>query len=244
MEKTVKPYREAGSKKTQVAAMFDNIARRYDFLNRLLSFGIDKTWRKKAIALLKESHPRLILDVATGTADLALEAVRQIHPNRVIGVDISTEMLDIGREKISKKGLAQVIELRQGDSENLPFKDNTFDAITVAFGVRNFENLELGLTEMHRVLKQGGKLVVLEFSKPRIFPLKQLFQFYFRYILPAIGKWTSRDARAYSYLYESVQAFPEGEAFLNILQKTGYKSYQCVSLTFGICSVYSAEKQV
>jgi len=242
MQKEVKPYNSIGSKKKQVADMFNNIAVWYDFLNRFLSLGIDKTWRRKAIELLRSKRPRFILDVATGTADVALETARRLQPERIIGVDISAEMLNIGRSKISKKGMAKIIELREGDSENLPFKDNTFDAITVAFGVRNFENLEAGLSEMYRVLKDDGQLVVLEFSRPRIFPIKQIFQLYFRYILPFIGNWTSHDSRAYSYLYESVQAFPEGEKFLNILQKTGYKKYQCKTLTFGICSVYSAEK--
>lgn len=242
MEKTVKPYSETGSKKTQVEEMFDNIARRYDFLNRVLSLGIDKIWRKKAIDQLRDLQPKYILDVATGTADVALETMRRLRPDKIIGLDISAEMLHFGREKVAKQGLSDVIELVQGDSENLPFADNTFDAITVAFGVRNFENLEQGLSEMNRVLKPGGKLVVLEFSKPRIFPFKQLFQFYFKNILPTIGRWTSQDPRAYRYLFESVQAFPEGEAFLHRLQKTGYKSSQCISLTLGVCSLYTAEK--
>ncbi len=242
MEKTVKPYSAAGSKKTQVEEMFDSIAPRYDFLNHFLSLGIDRSWRKKAIAQLKDLQPKYILDVATGTADVALETARRLHPDKIVGLDISAEMLHIGREKIAKKGLSNVIELVQGDSENLPFADNTFDAITVAFGVRNFENLEQGLSEMNRVLKKGGKLVVLEFSKPSAFPFKQLFQFYFRHILPIIGRWTSQDPRAYQYLFESVQVFPEGKHFLNILQKTGYKSSKCIPLTLGVCSIYSAEK--
>lgn len=240
--KEVKPYDAAGSKKKQVADMFDNIAKRYDFLNRLLSLGIDKIWRKKAIDQLQALNPKIILDVATGTADVALETARRLQPEKIIGIDISNEMLNYGRQKITKQSMGHIIELLQGDSENLPFQDNTFDAITVAFGVRNFENLEAGLSEMHRVLKTNGKLVVLEFSKPRFFPFKQIFHLYFKYMLPVIGKWTSQDSRAYSYLYESVQAFPEGDAFLNILQKTGYKSYQCKPLTLGICSIYSAEK--
>ncbi|HMO38167.1 MAG TPA: bifunctional demethylmenaquinone methyltransferase/2-methoxy-6-polyprenyl-1,4-benzoquinol methylase UbiE [Saprospiraceae bacterium] len=241
-EKVVKPYAAEGSKKKQVATMFNNIAKRYDLLNRMLSLGIDRIWRKKAIEMLRADQPQFILDVATGTADVAIETARRLQPKKIIGLDISAEMLNVGRKKISDRQLAQIIELQEGDSENLPFEDNTFDAITVAFGVRNFENLAAGLSEMNRVLKTGGKLVVLEFSQPRVFPFRQLFQFYFRYILPLIGRWTSRDARAYSYLYESVQAFPEGEQFLNILHKTGYKSYQCKPLTLGICSIYSAEK--
>jgi len=222
--------------------MFDNIARRYDFLNRLLSLGIDKIWRKKAIDQLKDLQLKYMLDVATGTADVALEMARRLRPDKIVGLDISTEMLHFGREKVAKQGWSEVIELVQGDSENLPFQDNTFDAITVAFGVRNFENLERGLAEMNRVLKPGGRLVVLEFSKPTAFPFRQLFQFYFKNILPLIGRWTSQDSRAYRYLFESVQVFPEGASFLNILQKTGYKSSQCTPLTLGVCSIYTAEK--
>ena len=242
MSKEVKPYNSVEDKKEQVSKMFNRIAPYYDFLNRLLSLGIDVQWRKKAIRQLESAQPKLILDVATGTADLALESVRTLNPEKVIGVDISTEMLDIGRSKIKKRGLSTIIELKEGDSENLPFEDNTFDAITVAFGVRNFENLEKGLSEMRRVLKDGGKLIVLEFSKPSLFPFKQVFQFYFKYMLPLIGKLTSKDPRAYKYLYESVQAFPDGERFMNILAKTGYKSNQCKPLTLGICSIYSGEK--
>lgn len=222
--------------------MFNNIAPYYDLLNRLLSLGIDKVWRRRAIAQLQGASPRIILDVATGTADLAIESARRLKPEKVIGVDIAAEMLDIGRAKLHRRGLDTLVELREGDSENLPFADNTFDAITVAFGVRNFENLEKGLTEMRRVLKDGGQLVVLEFSRPAVFPFKQLFNSYFKYILPAIGRFTSKDPRAYSYLYESVQAFPDGEDFLRILKDTGYKSNQCTPLTLGICSIYSGVK--
>ena len=243
MSEQVKPYEEGGSKKQQVSNMFDNIAPYYDFLNRFLSLGIDTIWRTKAINTLKESDPKIILDVATGTADVALEITRTLKPEKVIGLDISREMLDVGQKKIERKGKDTIIELQQGDSENLPFEDNTFDAITVAFGVRNFENLEKGLAEMQRVLKPEGKLMVLEFSKPRIFPFKQLFNFYFKYILPFIGKITSKDPKAYRYLYESVQAFPDGEKFLSILKKQGFKSYQCIPLTLGICSIYLGRKQ-
>ena len=242
MPTTVNPYNESEGKKKQVSKMFDTIAPYYDFLNRFLSLGIDTTWRKKAIGLLKDQQPSVILDVATGTADLALEAAKQLSPDKIIGVDISVEMLAIGREKIKKKGLEKLIILEEGDSENLPFEDNTFDAITVAFGVRNFENLEKGLREMWRILREDGQLVVLEFSKPKVPPFKQLFHFYFKNILPLIGRFTSKDPRAYSYLYESVQAFPEGDQFLNILAKTGYKSNQCIPLTLGICSIYTGKK--
>lgn len=242
MGNEVKPYAKQGNKKGQVSTMFNRIAPYYDFLNRFLSLGIDTIWRKKAIDELQSEQPKFILDVATGTADVALETVKRLHPDKIIGIDISTEMLEIGKKKIKKRGLDTVIELLEGDSENLPFADNTFDAITVAFGVRNFENLEKGLTEMRRVLKDDGKLVVLEFSKPSIFPIKQMFNLYFKYILPTIGRLTSKDPRAYSYLYESVQAFPDGKDFVNILAKTGYKSNQCKPLTLGICSIYSGQK--
>jgi demethylmenaquinone methyltransferase/2-methoxy-6-polyprenyl-1,4-benzoquinol methylase len=222
--------------------MFNRIAPYYDMLNAVLSLGIDTIWRRKAIQQLNKNQPKVILDVATGTADLAIETAKQLNPEKIVGVDISTQMLDIGRTKLKKKSLDQLITLEEGDSENLPFEDNTFDAITVAFGVRNFENLEKGLKEMHRVLKPNGQLVVLEFSRPSIFPIKQLFNLYFKYILPRIGNLTSKDSRAYSYLYESVQAFPDGEDFVNILSKTGYKSNQCKALTLGICSIYSGFK--
>lgn len=241
-KETVKPYDANSSKKSQVSNMFNKIAPYYDFLNRFLSLGIDVIWRKKAIAQLKSDQPALILDVATGTADVAIMMAKSLKPQRIVGLDISAQMLDIGREKVRKQGLDTIIELMEGDSENLPFESNTFDVITVAFGVRNYENLEQGLMEMQRVLKSGGKLVVLEFSKPHVFPFKQLFQFYFKNILPIIGRITSKDPRAYSYLYESVQAFPEGQAFLDILSKTGYQAHQCIPLTFGICSIYVAKK--
>ncbi len=239
---SVKPYQEEGSKKNQVTSMFDNIAPYYDFLNRFLSLGIDTIWRKKAINQLKAHDPKYILDIATGTADVALEMSKRLDAEKIIGLDISAEMLEVGRKKIKKQQKDNIIELQLGDSENLPFQDNTFDAITVAFGVRNFENLEKGLKEMNRVLKEDGKLVVLEFSKPRIFPFKQLFNFYFAYILPFIGRMTSKDERAYRYLYESVQAFPDGSKFVEVLDKTGFKSNQCTPLSLGICSIYSGNK--
>ena len=239
---TVKPYEEVGSKKKQVTKMFDNIAPYYDFLNRFLSLGIDTIWRKKMINTLKDENPKHILDVATGTADVAIEMSKRLDAEKIVGLDISPEMLEVGKKKISKKSLENLISLQVGDSENLPFEDNTFDAITVAFGVRNFENLEKGIAEMKRVLKKDGKLVVLEFSKPTIFPFKQLFNFYFQYILPTIGKLTSKDPRAYKYLYESVQKFPDGQKFVDVLEKTGFKSNQCVALSLGICSIYTGKK--
>lgn len=241
-EQQVKPYDAKGSKKGQVSKMFDNIAPYYDFLNHFLSLGIDNLWRKKAVAQLKGTDARLILDVATGTGDLAFEINKQLKPDRVVGVDISEEMLAFGRKKVAKRGLTDKISLQTGDSEHLPFADASFDAVTAAFGVRNFENLEKGLAEMRRVLKPNGTLVVLEFSRPRVFPFKQLFNFYFKNILPMVGRFTSKDKRAYSYLYESVQAFPDGADFVKVLEKLDYKSSQCIPLSLGICSIYIGKK--
>ncbi len=239
---TVLPYKDKqGSKKEQVASMFDNISGKYDFLNHFLSLGIDIAWRKKAIRLLKKDQPRLILDIATGTGDFAIEALA-LNPDKVIGVDISIGMLDVGREKLKKKKLDHRIELLSGDSERLQFESNKFDAVIVAFGVRNFEHLEQGLADMYRVLKPGGKTVILEFSKPGSFPFKQIYQFYFRWILPQLGKLISKDQSAYTYLPESVQEFPNGNAFLAILEKVGFKDTQCKSLTFGISSIYTGIK--
>lgn len=240
----VKPYEAEGSKKQQVSKMFDNIAKHYDFLNHFLSLGIDKVWRRKMIAELKDVQPQLILDVATGTGDVAINTIKQLNIKglHIIGLDISPEMLNIGKKKIVTEGMSGTIDMIVGDSENLPFENNKFDAITVAYGVRNFENLERGLSEMQRVLKPKGKLVVLEFSQPRVFPFRQLFNFYFKNILPFIGKMTSKDNRAYTYLYESVQAFPDGDNFLKVLEKTGFKNTACKSLTIGISSIYTAFK--
>jgi demethylmenaquinone methyltransferase / 2-methoxy-6-polyprenyl-1,4-benzoquinol methylase len=239
---TVVPYKEDQSgKKEQVARMFDNISGNYDFLNHFLSLGIDTLWRRKAIRELRTIRPKLILDVATGTGDFAVEALR-LHPDKVIGIDISEGMLEMGRRKMVKRGLGSRIELRCADSEKLPFEENKFDAIIVAFGVRNFENLGTGLREMLRVLKPGGKVVILEFSKPTAFPFRQLYYFYFRFILPKIGRWVSRDSSAYTYLPESVQAFPDGKEFLGILSHLGFKNTAWTSLTFGISSLYTGIK--
>jgi demethylmenaquinone methyltransferase/2-methoxy-6-polyprenyl-1,4-benzoquinol methylase len=239
----IKPYEQDAEKKQQVSKMFNNISGKYDFLNHFLSAGIDRRWRKKAIAALKEIQPKIILDVATGTGDLALEAQKQLNPEKIIGIDIAVKMLDIGRGKIKKKGLTEIMTLEEGDSENLPFEDNSFDAVIVAFGVRNFANVEKGLQEMTRVLRPGGKCVILEFSKPKVFPIKQLYNFYFSSILPGIGRMTSKDKKAYAYLYESVQAFPEGKVFEELLQKIGLKNTTCEALTMGICSIYTGVKQ-
>ena len=243
MPKTVTPYEQPDkTKKEQVAAMFDNIAPKYDFLNHLLSMGIDKGWRKKAINILKKDNPELILDVATGTGDFAFEAYKHIRPQKVIGVDISREMIALGNEKIEKRGLQGKLVFEYGDSENLKFADNTFDAITVAFGVRNFENLMRGLEQMHRVLKPGAKVVVLEFSKPSNPVIGKVFRLYFKHILPFIGKIVSKDNRAYTYLFESVEVFPEKKDFIDLLKKAGFEHTSWRPLTFGICSMYIGEK--
>ena len=243
MNKTITPYHDGqGTKKQQVADMFNNISKTYDFLNHFLSFGIDIIWRKKAINELKKDHPRLILDVATGTGDFAFEALSILHPEKIIGVDISQGMLDVAQQKIKKRNLGDRFEVKLGDSEKLPFTANEFDAVTVAYGVRNFENLETGLADIQRVLKPGGKAVVLEFSKPKVFPVKQLYKFYFNYITPGVGKLFSKDARAYTYLPESVAAFPDGKDFTALMDKVGFKNTKCRPLAFGICSIYTGNK--
>ena len=239
---TVLPYKEDhAAKKQQVARMFNSISRRYDLLNHLLSAGVDLYWRKRAISRLRTLKPKLILDVATGTGDFAVEAI-SLKPEKIIGVDISEGMLEIARTKIREKNLDSRISLMQGDSENLPFPENMFDAVIVAFGVRNFENLGKGLADMFRVMKPGGKAVILEFSKPDRFPFKEFYGFYFRYIVPVVGRWVSRDPAAYNYLPESVHAFPRGTAFLNIMSEAGFRETTCTRLTFGICSIYTGTK--
>ncbi|MCS7004470.1 MAG: bifunctional demethylmenaquinone methyltransferase/2-methoxy-6-polyprenyl-1,4-benzoquinol methylase UbiE [Cytophagales bacterium] len=238
----VVPYKHSSqAKKEQIAQMFDNISEKYDFLNHLLSLGIDILWRKKAIQLLKKQNPQIILDVATGTGDFAIEALA-LNPKKVIGVDISEGMLEQGRQKLQKKGIETRIELQKGDSEKLLFDDNTFDAVIVAFGVRNFGHLQQGLLEMKRVLKPGGTMLILEFSQPEKFPFKQIYQFYFKNILPFIGRVISTDASAYSYLPESVQVFPYGKEFVRILQEIGLQEVLCYELTFGISSIYVGKK--
>jgi len=242
MSKKVIPYKNSTeSKKEQVATMFNNIAPKYDFLNQLLSMGIHKGWRKKAIRIISKNNPKQILDIATGTGDFAIEAIK-INPEKVTGIDISEGMLKLGIEKIKTLQLQHKIELKLGDSENMPFENNTFDAITVGFGVRNFEHLEKGISEIYRVMNQNGILAILEFSKPKAFPIKQLYNFYFKYITPTVGKIFSKDASAYTYLPESVNAFPDGKDFLTILEKAGFKETKCIPLTFGIASIYIAYK--
>jgi demethylmenaquinone methyltransferase/2-methoxy-6-polyprenyl-1,4-benzoquinol methylase len=239
---SVVPYKnEEAAKKAQVAKMFNNISAHYDFLNHFLSLGIDKLWRKRAIKMLKPQAPKMILDVATGTGDFAFEAL-SLNPQKVIGVDISTGMLEHGRKKVNERNLTGKIELKTGDSENLDFQENIFDAVTVGFGVRNFENLEKGLLEILRVMKPGATLVVLEFSRPRIFPFRQLYNFYFKFVLPKIGRIVSKDKSAYTYLPQSVEAFPDGTEFENILKKVGFKNTTCEPLTFGVSTIYTGKK--
>lgn len=237
----VKPYDPSKAKKEQVAEMFNNISGNYDRLNHLLSLNIDKLWRKKAVRLLAPYKPQVLLDVATGTGDFAVELMA-LKPEQIKGIDISSGMLEVGKTKMIRKQLHNTIELQLGDAENIEYPDDHFEGITVAFGVRNFEHLRAGLKEMKRVLKPGYAVAILEFSKPKAFPMKQLYNFYFKSILPLIGKTISKDSRAYTYLPESVNAFPEGKDFLRILEDIGYQNIQEHRLTFGIASIYLAEK--
>lgn len=239
----VMPYQNSGlNKKAQVANMFNSIAYRYDFMNRFLSVGIDIQWRKKAVNELKQMAPKRILDVATGTGDVAILSYRILAPEKITGIDISEGMLELGRKKIQYLGLTSQIELQKGDSEEIPYENNKFDAITVAFGVRNFQNLEKGLKEMYRVLHPGGKLVVLEFSKADPGILSAFFGFYMNVITPAIGKFLAKNKDAYQYLNDSVQAFPEGQTFLNIMHEAGFTQTYLKKLSFGICTIYCGSK--
>ena len=233
--------KSAQSKKVQVEEMFDNISHKYDMLNHLLSANIDKIWRRKTIKKLSGFNPRTILDIATGTGDFAVAATK-IKGAKITGIDISEGMLEVGRKKIIRKGLTDIIELQKADSENLPFENDFFDAAIVGFGVRNFENLEKGLAEILRVLKPGGLFYVLEFSKPRKTPFKQFYKFYFTRILPLVGRMVSKDTNAYTYLPESVKEFPAGELFLAILADVGFTNIKCFPQTFGIASIYEASK--
>ena len=242
MSKTIKPYKDSDlGKKEQVATMFNNISKNYDGLNRVISFGIDVSWRKKVVKIVSKNNPQQILDIATGTGDLAL-MMSQLNPAKIVGLDISEGMLEVGKQKISKANLSDKIEMVVGDSENMPFDDNTFDAITVSFGVRNFANLDKGLTEIRRVLKPNGTFVILETSNPTKFPFKQGYKSYTSFILPIIGKIFSRDKVAYSYLSESANYFPFGETFDNILKKNGFINTEYKPVTFGVATIYSATK--
>ncbi len=242
MAKKVIPYKESDlGKKEQVTQMFDNVSSNYDFLNRLLTFGIDVSWRKKVVKMVADQNAKIIMDIATGTGDLAI-MLAKINPEKVIGLDISQGMLDVGKKKVEQLNLTDKVEMVIGDSENLTFADNTFDAITVGFGVRNFEDLEKGLGEIYRVLKPKGTFVVLETSQPTNFPVKQGFTFYSKYIIPTVGKIFSKDKNAYQYLPESAAAFPYGEEFNNILLKTGFNTSKVYPQTFGAATIYQAFK--
>ncbi len=241
MNKVVKPYNTDKSKKEEVAQMFNNIAANYDFLNHFLSLGIDHLWRKRAVKELKAVQPKRILDIATGTGDFAIANLK-LRPNHVVGLDISEGMLEVGRQKMKKKGVDNIVSMMLGDSEDLPFEDNYFDGLTVGFGVRNFENLEKGLGEMLRVIRPGGKAVILEFSKPKVFPVKQAFGLYSKYFIPFFGKRISKDEKAYAYLPESVAAFPEGKDFEAVLAKVGYKQINSISVSGGIATIYTGIK--
>lgn len=237
------PYKNSEKgKKGQIIDMFNNIAGKYDFLNHALSLNIDKIWRNKAIKVIKSINPKIILDVATGTGDFAILSAQILHPQQVVGIDISEKMLEVGFEKVRKLALQDVVTLQVGDSEAMSFCDNYFDAITVGFGVRNFEDLSLGLQEICRVLKSDGVAAILEFSMPEHFPIKQLYSFYFKHILPTIGKIFSKDYDAYYYLFKSVQEFPYGETFAAIAKQSGFNDVQIKKLTFGIASLYICKK--
>jgi len=242
MSKKIIPYKDSNlGKKEQVAQMFDTISENYDGLNRVISFGIDVKWRKKVIKLIGENNPKKILDIATGTGDLAI-MMAELKPEKVVGLDISSGMLEVGKQKIAAKNLSNLIDMVLGDSENIPFEDNYFDAITVSFGVRNFENLDKGLKEILRVLKPGGKFVVLETAVPTNKLYKQGYKIHSKYILPLVGRLFSKDKTAYSYLSESANAFPYGKAFNNILQKNGFTNTEDIPVTFGVASIYTATK--
>jgi demethylmenaquinone methyltransferase/2-methoxy-6-polyprenyl-1,4-benzoquinol methylase len=238
----INPYKDSElGKKEQVTQMFDTISENYDGLNRVISLGIDVKWRKKVVEIVGKNNPKQILDIATGTGDLAL-MMASLHPDRIVGLDISAGMLEVGKRKINKANLSEKIEMIVGDSEEMPFDDHTFDAITVSFGVRNFAHLNKGITEIARVLKPTGVLVILETSNPTKFPFKQGYKFYTNYILPIIGKLFSKDKVAYSYLSESANSFPFGEAFNNILQKNGFTHTTHKPVTFGVATIYTASK--
>lgn len=240
----IKPFAAEGSKKAQVSEMFNRIAPRYDAVNRFLSIGIDVSWRKKAIRLFKKDNPKTLLDVATGTADMAIMAAKMLNVERITGIDISEGMLNIGCKKVEKEGLQNIITLSQGDSETINFGRDTFEGVMVAFGVRNFENLEGGLREIWRVLKPGAQLVVLEFSKPRLPGIKSLYNLYMSVVAPQVAGWFRQNKKAYRYLNDSAKAFPDREKFIAILNKTGYSNTYYKSLSLGICCIYSARKPV
>lgn len=238
----VKPYSDLDkSKKQQVTQMFDSIAPKYDALNHILSFGIDKLWRKKAVRIIKKHNPTKVLDVATGTGDFAFEMANS-GISTIIGSDLSTEMVQVAIQKAKKSENYKNVSFQIADAENLPFENNTFDVVTVAFGVRNFENLKQGLSEMNRVLKPDGMAVIIEFSKPQFFLFSAIYNLYFKYMVPFIGRIISKDKKAYKYLFNSVDKFPYGKDFLNILQEVGFQNNKSISLSFGIANIYIAKK--
>ena len=242
LQESIKPYNEEEKKSIQVERMFDNIAPAYDQLNHTLSWGIDKSWRKKAINWLKPFQPQRMMDVATGTGDFAIQACRVLNPKELIGTDISEGMMNVGRQKVKDAGLEGRISFAKEDCTALTFPDKRFDAITVAFGVRNFEDLDKGLREMHRVLDTGGKLVILELSEPDWCPMKQLYALYSKVVIPTLGKLLSKDRSAYTYLPQSIKAFPQGEVMKGIILKAGFSEAQFKRLTLGICTLYTATK--
>jgi len=240
-QEEIKPYSEQGAKAEQVEQMFDNIAPTYDRLNHSLSFGIDRRWRKAAIRSLKAFAPKKILDVATGTGDFAILAARELQPDSVLGIDLSEGMLEKGRAKVEEAGLADIIKFQKDDCLNLSLADNTFDALISAYGVRNFADLDAGLREMHRVLKPGGRLVIVELTVPKRAPMKWLFWLYSKVYMPLLGRWISKDAAAYKYLPATMQAFPQGEEMQQILQRAGFEDVAFERFTFGLSTLYTAK---
>lgn len=241
-QEEIKPYGKEGEKGKLVEEMFDNIAPTYDTLNHRLSWDIDKGWRKKAIRQLLPFQPKAILDIATGTGDFAILSVKELRPQRMIGIDISEGMMKIGQKKVEAEGLQHIVSFKKDDCTHLSFDDNSFDAVTAAFGIRNFQNLDQGLSEMYRVLRPNGHLSIVELTTPVSFPMKQLFKLYSHTILPVFGKLISKDTSAYSYLTKTIEAFPQGEVMLDILRKAGFKNASFKRLTFGICTMYFATK--
>lgn len=241
-QEKIKPYNSTDEKGKVVEEMFDNIASTYDTLNHRLSWNIDKSWRKKAIRRLAPFSPKTILDIATGTGDFAIMSAKMLLPKTLIGADISDKMMEIGRQKVKEEGLDSIISFQKEDCLNLTFPSNTFDAVTAAFGIRNFQDLERGLGEMYRVLKKGGHLCIIELTTPISFPMKQLFKIYSKVVLPFYGRLISKDSSAYDYLNKTIAAFPQGETMMNILQSAGFTKTSFTRLTFGICTMYIAEK--
>ena len=241
-QEKIKPYDNESGKGEQVEKMFDNIASRYDTLNHWMSFDIDKRWRKRAIMLLGEHSPKEILDIATGTGDFAIMTAKMLHPRRLVGADISEGMMDVGRKKVMAEGLADVVSFAKEDCMRLSFAEGSFDAVTAAFGIRNFADLERGLSEMYRVLRPGGHLCVVELTHPVRFPMKQLFKVYSHTILPTYGRLISKDRKAYEYLTATIEAFPQGETMMEILTHVGFRSSSFTRMTFGICTMYNAVK--